>query len=416
MMNKISLWAILTFFVMSLPSLHSQINNLTGSPYSLFGLGVNTNSNIGLNSSIGRGGYALECRGIINNYNPAAFSSMPEKTFLFDIGVLTEISTIASKNNEERRLAGNISSIALASRIDNRSGFGLTLDPYSDVGYAVIGIESNIEGSFDSFISSISGSGGLNDFKLSYGYQINDYFSLGVGLSYLFGNISETERINAGLSSLTVEETNRYSGGRFDFGLHGKLSDKFSLGARWRLPTSLNAKRDRSIFKIIDLLPNPTEVENTTDVSIPSFDLPLEISTGLVYKPINSLILNLDYTKSYWDVTDQTDNIGTFVDQDIIAVGLQYQKNETSFRYLDRIQFRAGFNYDSGYLKVNDELINNYSITGGIGFPIGKSNLNVSYAYRNGGSSEGILVQETFNTININVSLRDFWFLQRKID
>ena len=144
----------------------SQTNNLTGSPYSLFGLGVSTNSNIGINSSIGKGGYALEGNNFINNYNPAAFAVLAEKNFIFDVGILAEISTVASKNNEERRLAGNLSSVAIASSISKKSGFGLTLDPYSDVGYAVIGIESNIEGSFDNFSSSIFGSGGINNLKL----------------------------------------------------------------------------------------------------------------------------------------------------------------------------------------------------------------------------------------------------------
>lgn len=394
----------------------SQTSNLTGSPYSLFGLGVRTNSNIGKNSALGRGGYALEGKDFINNYNPAAFAAISEKNFMFDIGMLAELSTVASKNNEERRLAANISSIGMGSRINNNSGFGFTLDPYSDVGYAVIGIQSNIEGSFDSFNSSIFGSGGLNDLKFSYGYKINDYLNVGAGLSYLFGNINETERINAGTSTLTVQETNRYNGVRLDLGVQGKLNDRFSLGARWSLPTSLNGKRDRNVAKTVDLIPSPTIVENTNDENVDSFDLPLEISTGIAFKPMPSLTLNLDYTKNYWGATKQSDNIGNFIDQDIIAMGAEYMKDETSYKYWERIQFRAGFNYDSGYLKVNNESINGFSITSGIGFPIGKSRLNISYAYRNSGSSDGILVQETFNTVNINFSLRDIWFLQRKIN
>ncbi len=394
----------------------AQLNNLTGSPYSLFGLGVRTNSNIGKNNALGKGGYALEATDFINNFNPAAFAGIPKKNFLFDIGILTELSRIESGNNDERRLAGNISSIAIAASIDKNSGFGLTLDPLSDVGYAVVGIESNIEGSLDSFVSSIFGSGGISDLKLSYGYRINDYVKAGIGLSYLFGNITETERINAGVSSLTVEETNVYNGGRVEVGLQGKFSNTFSFGTRWQLPTALNGKRDRSIQKIIDLVPAPSTVENTNDVDIPNFDLPLEVSTGVAFRPLPNLNFNLDYTKSYWNATDQSDNIGDFVDQDIVAIGAEYMKDPDSFRYWERIQFRAGFNYDSGYLEVNNEAINSFSITGGIGFPVGRSRLNLAYTYRESGSSNGILVQEAFNTININFSLRDFWFLKRKVE
>ncbi|NHF59586.1 hypothetical protein FK220_009560 [Flavobacteriaceae bacterium TP-CH-4] len=409
-------WLLLAMAALMTFDMIGQTNNLTGSPYSLFGLGVSTNSNIGKNSALGRGGYALEPAGFINNYNPASYAAVSEKNFMYDIGFLAELSTVSNRNNEERRLAGNMSSLAIASSISKKSGLGLTLDPYSDVGYAVVGIEGNIEGSFEKFSSNIFGSGGLNDLKLSYGYSINEHINVGLGISYLFGSIDETERINTGTSSLNVQETNRYFGARIDFGVQGKLNDYFAIGARWQLPTSLAARRDRNVSKSTGLLPNPEPVENTSDITIPSFDLPLEIGTGLAISPWSSLTLNLDYTGSYWGATDQHDNIGTFVDRNVYAFGMEYLKDETSFKFWERIGFRAGFNYDSGYLQVNDETVGSYSITGGLGIPIGRSTLNLSYAYRGSGSSEGIQVQETFHTINVNISLRDIWFLKRKVN
>ncbi len=415
MMNR-TMWCVLLMALLQSHNTIGQTNNLTGSPYSLFGLGVGTNSNIGKNSALGRGGYGLEGTGFINNYNPASYAAIYEKSFMYDIGFLAELSTVANQQNEERRLAGNLSSLAIASSINKKSGFGLTLDPYSDVGYAVIGIEGNIEGSFDTFNSNIFGSGGLNDLKLSYGYRVNDYLNLGLGLSYLFGNIDENEQINTGTSSLTVQETNRYFGARIDFGAQGKLNDRLVLGARWQLPTSLNARRDRNVLKSTGLSLAQIPVESTSNATITDFDLPLEIGTGLVFKPITSITLNLDYTKSYWSATDQDDNIGTFVDQDIYAFGAEYLKDDQSFRFWERMRFRVGFNYDSGYLRVNDEIIDSYSITGGLGIPLGRSTLNLSYGYRGSGSAEGILVQETFHTFNVNFSLRDIWFLKRKVN
>jgi len=418
MMNS-AFWSTVLTLLLGTLTVHAQTGNLTGSPYSLFGLGVGTNSNIGKNSALGKGGYALWGDEFINNYNPAAFAAAAQKNFMFDIGMLTEISTVSSNNNEERRLASNISSIALASSLSPRSGFGITLAPHSDVGYALIGIQSNIEGSFESFVSNIFGSGGLNDLKLSYGYQINDYINTGLGLSYLFGSINETERIAAGTSTLTVEERNGYSGLRLDLGLQAKLSERIRLGVRWQLPTSLNAERDQIVTKVSALLTDPDIVENTTGEEIESFDLPLVVSTGIQINPVKSLSLNLDYSKSYWNATEQNDNIGTFINQDIMAFGAEYLIDRNGFKYWERIQFRAGFTYDTGYLEVNNEPIDSYSITAGLGLPLGRygrSKINLSYTYRSGGSSEGILVQETFNTLNINVSLNDIWFLKRKIN
>lgn len=143
MMNRSILFSIVLFPLLLL----SQLNNLTGSPYSLFGIGVATNANIGKNSALGRGGYAISNDHLINSLNPSSLGSIGEKGFLFDFGFLAELSTVANKNTEERRLAGNFSNLAIASSISPKSAFGLSVTPYTDVGYSLLGVESNIEGS-----------------------------------------------------------------------------------------------------------------------------------------------------------------------------------------------------------------------------------------------------------------------------
>lgn len=251
---------------------------------------------------------------------------------------------------------------------------------------------------------------------MSYGYRINDYLNVGLGVSYLFGTIKETERIDSGTDNLVVQETNRYYGGRVDIGIQGKITDRFVIGVRWQLPTSLSGRRDRTVAKSTGLANRSQLIENTSDVVISNFDLPLEIGTGLSFKAAKSVRLNADYTKSYWSATNQDDNIGDFIDRNRYAFGAEYLVDEASFKFWERMAFRVGANYDSGYLRINRQNINSYSITTGLGIPIGRSRLNLSYSYRGSGSNEGILVQETFNTINLNISLRDIWFLRRKIN
>ena len=61
-MNK-SYKILIIFWITN--TIYSQTNNLTGSPYSLFGLGVQSNSNIGKNSALGNGGIALKSNNLI---------------------------------------------------------------------------------------------------------------------------------------------------------------------------------------------------------------------------------------------------------------------------------------------------------------------------------------------------------------
>ncbi|WP_041801700.1 hypothetical protein [Flagellimonas ruestringensis] len=414
MMNK----CFLLLWLMPLMMI-GQTNTITASPYSLYGIGVNTKSNIGRNSALGGGGYAFQTIDQINNHNPASFAAIPDNNFLYDFGLTAQLSSVSSKGNEEKRLAGNISNLAIAATTGARSGFGLTLEPYSDVGYALIGVESNIEGSYDTFISNIFGSGGLNDLKLNYGYILKDRLRVGVGLSYIFGTIKETQRIQSQYNSLEVEDKNKYSGLRMDVGLQGTISDHLKFGFTARLPTSLKVTHDRRISKMVSLIPKPQVVENTTGEHLPNFDLPLELGGGIVYMPSSSWTINLDYSRNFWNATDQNDNIGTFIDQEIFGVGIEYAVDNQSINYWKRIKFRIGGNHDSGYLEVYDYVINGYSISGGIGIPLSrssKSSINISYGRSEYGASQGVLVEETFNTFNVNISLVDIWFLKRKVN
>lgn len=396
-----------------------QTNTITASPYSLFGIGVNTKSNIGKNSALGGGGYALQSNHLINTQNPASFADIPENIFLYDFGMTAELSSIANRGKEEKRLAGNISSIAIASSLSRRSGFGLTLEPYSDVGYALIGVESNVEGSYDTFVSNVFGSGGLNDLKFNYGYRVTDKFGVGIGLSYYFGTIKETQKIQSNYNSLFVEDKNKYSGVRIDLGIRGAIVDQLKFGFRMRLPTTLKVTHDRKVSKMVSLIPKPEIIENTTGEHLPNFELPLEVGGGIVYTPNESWALNLDFSYNFWNATDQHDNIGSFIDQKVVGFGMEYVIDDQSYNYWKQIKFRAGMNYDTGYLEVYDRTVDGYSIMAGIGIPLSKSRkstLNLSYNRNQYGASQGILVEETFNTFNINLSLGDIWFLKRKIN
>ncbi|GAA4112615.1 membrane protein [Aquimarina addita] len=386
-------------------------NTLTRSPYSLFGLGVQSNSNIGTNSALGKGGIALESKNMINNYNPASFASIPEQSFLLDIGFLGEFNTISNSNGDESRLAASFSNLAFAFSINDSSGLGVSIVPFTDVGYSLVGITSNIEGSQDEFISSITGSGGLSDIRINYGYRIFDNVRVGIRASYIFGSILETENITTVDSYLDIIEENYYNGLRLGVGFQFDINDSYSMGLTTDLPTSLHSSQDRLVEKTLDNV--LITVENEEDLFVTNFKLPLEIGFGIRAKPINTITINADYKMNMWGQTEQSDNIGQFVNQSIVSLGAQYKANERGFKYWQHIEFRAGINYDTGYLKVNNKVIDNYGFSAGLGLPInrkGTSMLNISYTTGQRGSVSGLLLQENYNLINVNLSLKDTWF------
>jgi len=414
-MNKIVPFVALFFFFQN--TINAQSEGLTSSPYSLYGLGIINQTSIGRSNAMGYSGIGLKTETEINNLNPSNFALIPQNSFFYDIGVVGEFNSYSNSSNNESKTTLNFSNLAFAFRITDRLGAGVTMVPYSDVGYTLLGLVSNIEGSSETFESNVTGLGGLNDLSFNVGYGLSDAFRVGVKASLLFGKIEENETFSISNSYFVLNEITNYSGFRFGLGMQYDITDKITLGSTVQLPVTLSGNLTRSVDKTLDGEEINVEDEETDNVS--GFKLPLEIGFGMSAKILESLTLSADYKRNYWDNTHQSESIGTYTDQDIYAFGIEYLKNPRGFKYWERMRFRAGFNYDNGYLALNDSKIDGYTLTAGLGLPIGKASnsiLNLSYAYGSKGQVQNILVKENYHTLTLNFSLEDLWFRQRKID
>lgn len=396
----------------------AQSEALTSSPYSLYGLGIINQTSIGKSNALGYTGIARKTATEINNLNPANYALIPQNSFFYDIGVTGELNNYSNRAYNEKKANVNFSNLAFAFRISEGLGAGITMVPYSDVGYSLVGIQSNIEGSTETFESSVTGLGSLSDLKFNIGYSISNKIRFGLTASFLFGNIEENESFSLSTSSLSVTETTNYNGARFGLGAQFDINDKISLGSTLQFPTSLKASLDRSVTKVIN---SSTQIEVEADESdaASNFDLPLEIGFGLNANVFKSFSFSADYKKNFWDATDQSELAGTYSDQDIFGFGFEYIKNKESFKFADRINYRLGYNYDNGYLKVNNQKVNGYNITAGIGLPVSlhsNSIINFSYSYGSKGRIDNVLIKENYHLFTLNMSLEDLWFRQRKIN
>ncbi len=396
--------------------MHSQGENLTSSPYSLFGLGTRNTLGTGGLNGMGGAGIARREAFEINLFNPASLAGLSEKVFLFDIGVASEINALSNSLNRENTTNLNFSSLALAFKDSGRSGFGLSLMPETKVGYFLTGVETNVEGSSEVFTSDIFGTGGISQLRLGYAYKFSDRIQVGLYGAYYFGKISEEEAIELDDSALSFVDENFYDGARLGFGLLYDVHEKVRLGATIDSPTTLNATRDRRVDKTLELL--PVEVEDETNAAIDDFKLPLQVGLGLNIELKENLSLNLDYRLNKWGSTDQSDDIGVFIHQSIVAIGGEYIPKRTGLKFWERVSYRAGVNYDKGYLEVRDQAIDNLGFTLGFGLPFkrGVSSLNISYTYGDRGSVGNILIQERFHMLTANISLGDRWFVRKKYD
>jgi len=94
------------------------------------------------------------------------------------------------------------------------------------------------------------------------------------------------------------------------------------------------------------------------------------------------------------------------------------QKKGRINSYFDRIQYYAGVNYDTGFLEVDGEKVNNSAVSVGFGLPLDqtRSFINISYSYGQKGKITSDLIKENYHKLGINLSLEGIWFVKRKYD
>jgi hypothetical protein len=409
-MNKPQLYSII-LFVFFTTQLIAQTNNaLSSSPYSLYGLGSTNETSTGTINGLGGFGYAIPSSKFINSNNPASFGSIPSNSFFLDFGFKAQTNTLKEDGDSSSNIIANFSNIAIAFPLTKKSGFGVTLTPYTSVGYNVNNIISSIEGTNEIFYTNIEGSGGISDLKLNYGHKITDKIRLGLTTSVLFGQIRQTEINILPTTFLTIEEESNYSGFRLAFGLQYDILKNTSFGTTLNLPTSLSGNKTW-------ILNDDETTEYTSNIS--DFKLPLEIGAGFQTQFKKYFSLNFDYKKSFWDNTNQNDNLGNYVDQDFYGLGLQYTAEKTrDNNFFKNLEYRGGFNYNNGNLEINNQSVNNYSLNLGIGIPLKRnrtnSMINMSYSYGTKGQVNDGLIKENYHLLSINLSLEDIWFQKRK--
>ena len=373
-------------------------------------------------NGLGKSGIAMSSSTYINNSNPASFAGIPLNSIFYDFGFKAETNTLSENGRKNSNLIANFSNIAIAFPLSKKSGFGVTLIPFTSVGYTLSNIESDIEGSINSFYSDIDGEGGINNLKLNYGYALDNKFRLGLTGSVLFGKITQTQTSTIPLianntlstSSISLYDENYYSGFRLGAGLQYDISKNISFGAIINLPTILSADNDRTATSSTETL--ETSISNR---NIDDFKLPLELGFGFQSKIKESFSFTFDYKKNFWYNTNQTDQLGTYVDQDFFGLGLQYAAKKRNAKFFNRLEYRAGFNYDSGNLEVNDQRIKNQSINLGFGIPLSSysnSMINIGYSYGSKGQITNGLIKENYHLLSINLSLEGIWFQKRKIN
>jgi len=411
----------------------------TASPYSFYGIGSLKFKGTVENRSMG--GLSIYTDSIhVNLRNPAAYVS-PNLKILNNESRPIKFSIAASHNSINLK-ADSGSAEMSSTTVDymamsiplGKFGFGLGILPYTSVGYKLEDINSS-----NQVLNRYRGEGGLNKAFVGLGYQITDKLSAGIDMSYNFGNIQNTaiEYLyddEGNLVQYQTREQNRsdLSGININIGLTYKtmINEKLELqsGFTYSPQSDISSKNTRTFSTIVineqsgqEFAVNSIDADlETLGLDATDLTLPYRLSFGAGIGAPRKWFLGAEYTyqntSAFSNPIVSIDN-ASFVNASNISIGGFFIPDHNSFSsYFKRAVYRAGIHFENTGLEINNETINEFGISFGVGLPVGKwfSNANLGLEVGRRGTTNQNLIQENFVNFQLSLSLNDRWFEKRK--
>lgn len=430
-------------------SLHTNAQDKSASPYSFYGIGTLKFKGTVENRSMG--GLSIFTDSIhVNLRNPTSYVSPNLKVWKeesrpvkFSVGGSNTSLNLKGQESSSKANTTTLNYVAFSFPI-GRFGAGFGLLPYTAVGYKLES-DLNDDGKVD---NRYQGDGGLNKAFLGVGYMITDELSIGVDVSYNFGNTQ-----NTAIAFLYDDEGRPYqyqtfqsdrsdlSGINTNFGISYKkmVSEKLQLTSSLiYAPKSTLTSNNNRTFSTVVIDPstgNPFLNSNTgepitfntidgnleeqnlksTDLSLPSrlafgagLGQPRKWFVGAEYTRQNTS----EFSNPFVAIDD-----ANFVNASGIAIGGFFIPDYNSFSsYWKRVTYRSGVHFEGSGLTIKGEDITEFGMSFGVGLPVGGwfSNANIGLEFGKRGTTNQNLIQENFVNLQISLSLNARWFEKLK--
>jgi hypothetical protein len=407
------------FFVLVCLSLCSSLLIAGGSIYSRFGFGDLTYYGSSRMFAMGNTGIALFGDGFINRLNPAGLAGISDTR----ISGAYEYMNLSSKDNfgAGSYARGEFQGLAFAIPIARDRGATLMLEttPYSTVHYS-IDREDNQFGNVSH--QRFYGSGGLTSLGIGGSYALSQYTTVGAKYNYVFGGITQVDKIDFDDPTYTDSELQRHryhSGSGFTAGLnfHGfeQLFNAPSLktltaGLVFSSPVGLAVQEES--FHVIGSLPD------TIHIGSNSARIPAAWGVGLEYHTAERYLIAADFYTQAWSSGDFSEKPTVDITSSTrIGLGLEILPLRTADTYVSRFVYRLGLGYNSSYIRIGSQHIDEYLVSGGVGIPIGpNSRMNIGLQLGIRGTTDNGLQRDTIFRLSVSLSASEAWFIRYEED
>lgn len=407
--------------------IYSQFNNNTTSPFSRFGVGDLQSYAFGRANAMGGAILGSRYPNQINFANPASYTSLDSLSFLFEFGMNGKFANYRNDLTDMNTNDINFKYFGLAFRINDWMATSMVLAPYSDMGYEVlVNQELNTVGNATYYYF---GRGSLS--RAYWGLAIEPVrnLSIGTNLYYFFGLLSRNSEVTF-QQSIDTYAIQQYEEIRVrDFGLNMGIqyTKNIDKDKGVTLGIVLENKPEFTAFNS-NITQKYLSSGQVTDIDTLSYKdeekdiikFPVSYGIGLTYFKTNKTEISLDYYHQNWSKADffgTSDPILT--DLNRFALGIEYIPDKFSIRStLKRFAYRAGIRYEKSYVLINNQQLNDFGISFGVGLPVYRSNstINLSAEVGKRGRTSVNLIREDYFKFNLTVNLYDLWFIKRRFD
>ncbi len=431
---------------LALVALNTFAQEGTSSPYSFYGIGSLKFKGTAENRSMG--GLSIYTDSIhVNLRNPASYGGLnlqiagynnEGRPIKFTVGGAHSDIKLQTEGDSDKTSTTTFDYLALSVPA-GKLGFGIGVLPYTSVGYKLESQDMIADTTLTT--NRYNGEGGLNKAFIGVGYQITNNLSIGVDASYNFGKVTNSSIAfqfddEAEPLQYQTKETNtsELSGINFNFGIvyNPMIGEKLQLHSAFTFtPRSELTSNNERLFETIVINPltgqEATVNEIEGDLASDNLDkttltLPQRTSFGAGIGQPRKWFLGGEYTfvkTSQFGNPIFSINNATFEDASTFTFGGFFIPDYTSFnKYFKRVVYRAGVRFENTGLKINNETINEFGISFGVGLPVGNmfSNANIGFEVGKRGTTDQNLIQENFVNFQLSLSLNDRWFVKRKFN
>ncbi len=411
----------------------AQVNTI--SPYSNFGIGELANTSTSYFQGMGGIGIGMFSDKYINLSNPASYGNLEITNFEFGMsGTLVNLNQ--GDLSQEENFA-NFSHLVLATPLGEKWSGAFGLKPISHIGYQAVNSFETETALGDTLNYKLihEGEGGLNEAFIGGAYQLNENFSIGVNFNFIFGqikSISDEQYEDQTFASIRTDQTINVQDVSYTLGAQYNkgLSDTrfISAGVTYKGKAELSSEETKFVNSYTYTGLSSSFQDTLIDKSIQqgTLVLPSELGLGFGIRELNKWNLGADLKFVKWSeysLFGREEN--SLKDLMSFSLGGSYTPNHKDIRkFVNRIQYRAGLRYSNGYISATagdnagSTDITEFGINFGFGLPVRKngSTLNFDFELGQRGTEDKSLVKEDYFKFQVSLSLRDKWFVKRKID